>query len=156
MKLGVVRPFDVAHRDLRAAHPVDAPLQAGQVETVGQIETDHLAPAVHAGVGASRAHEVGRAADDPLDCSAQLAHDRPHADLLGKAGEVGAVVGHGESCSTHHGGQPTDAFGASRSAEGPAAAASNAAPSSSQALVYAVADGPLRISTNETSSTPVT
>ena len=119
VELRVVGPRDVADGDVRAAHAVDAPLQVGQIDVVGQVEADDLAPAVHAGVGATGADQVDRRRTTRSMAARSSPITVRTPSLLGEAGEFGAVVGHRESSSPHHAGAAYGhAAGASASAGG--------------------------------------
>ena len=93
----------------RAAEPVDAALQPGQVQPVGRrVEGDDLAPRVHAGVRAAGRGEHDLVAEDAGDGAAERAGDRRHVAVQGEAVERRPVVGddephpHGRSIEQGH------------------------------------------------------
>ncbi len=74
-------PCCFAHDDRRGEHLVDGPLKARQVGARVDVEGHHLAPSVHAGVGAAGACECDRVAQDPLEGRAEGAGYRIGAGL---------------------------------------------------------------------------
>ena len=75
--------------------------QTAEIHVVGQLERHDLPPAVHPGVGPSRAARLDRDAHDALDRGTQLPHDGADTGRLGEASEVGPVVGDRQAGDPH-------------------------------------------------------
>ena len=85
--------LDAAHGDRRRAQLVEPAGEVVEIGPVGQLDGDHLAPGVDAGVGPPSTGERHRLADDRGDRLGQRSGNGADALVDGEPVKPGAVVG---------------------------------------------------------------